>query len=53
MPTPEEIARLSIATGTPVAEHIRTSYTTANKPVRVMVSIIPGDALILQYTIPT
>jgi DNA-binding GntR family transcriptional regulator len=53
MPTPEEITRLSIATGTPVAEHIRTGYTASDKPVRVMISIIPGDALILQYTIPT
>jgi DNA-binding GntR family transcriptional regulator len=53
MPTPDEVARLGISTGTPVAEHIRTGYTAAGKPVRVMISIIPGDALILQYTIPT
>jgi DNA-binding GntR family transcriptional regulator len=53
MPTPEESRRLGITAGTPVAEHIRTGYTAADKPVRVMVSIIPGDTLILQYTIPT
>ena len=53
MPTPDEVARLGISTGTPVAEHIRTGYTAADKPVRVMISVIPGDALILQYTIPT
>lgn len=53
MPTPDEVARLKISTGTPVAEHIRTGYTATDKPVRVMVSIIPGDTLILQYTIPT
>jgi DNA-binding GntR family transcriptional regulator len=53
MPTPEEIERLGISSGTPVAEHIRTGYTADDKPVRVMVSIIPGDTLILQYTIPT
>ncbi|WP_300614587.1 UTRA domain-containing protein [Trebonia sp.] len=53
MPTPEETRRLGIAAGTPVAEHIRTGYTAADKPVRVMISIIPGDTLILQYTIPT
>jgi DNA-binding GntR family transcriptional regulator len=53
MPTPAEIERLRISTGTPVAEHIRTGYTAADKPVRVMISIIPGDTLILQYTIPT
>jgi DNA-binding GntR family transcriptional regulator len=53
MPTPEEIARLGIPAGTPVAEHIRTGYTADNKPVRLMISVIPGDTLILQYTVPT
>jgi DNA-binding GntR family transcriptional regulator len=53
MPAPEEIDRLGIQPGTPVAEHIRTGYTSADRPVRVMISIIPGDALILQYTIST
>ena len=53
MPTHEEIDRLNIPTGTPVAEHIRTGYTAADKPVRVMISIVPGDTLILKYTIPT
>src|ERR1022692_4463264 len=53
MATPDETARLSIAPGTPVAEHVRTGYTATNRPVRVMVSIVPGDTLILQYTIPT
>jgi DNA-binding GntR family transcriptional regulator len=53
MPTPDEIARLGIPAGTPVAEHIRTGYTADNKPVRLMISIIPGDTLILQYTVPT
>jgi GntR family transcriptional regulator len=53
MPTPNEVRRLSISPGTPVAEHIRTGYTADNRPVRLMISIIPGDTLILQYTIPT
>jgi DNA-binding GntR family transcriptional regulator len=53
MPTPAEVERLSISTGTPVAEHVRTGYTASNQAVRVMVSIVPGDTLILQYTIPT
>jgi GntR family transcriptional regulator len=53
MPTPAEVERLSIAPGTPVAEHIRTGYTAEGRAVRVMISIVPGDALILQYTIPT
>jgi GntR family transcriptional regulator len=53
MPAPDEVARLAISTGTPVAEHIRTGYTATNRAVRVMISVIPGDTLILQYTIPT
>jgi DNA-binding GntR family transcriptional regulator len=53
MPTPEEVTRLGIPAGTPVAEHIRTGYTADNKPVRLMISIVPGDMLILQYTVPT
>src|SRR6516225_525167 len=53
MPTPDEVTRLGIPAGTPVAEHIRTGYTADNKPVRVMLSIVPGDTLILEYTIPT
>ena len=51
LPTPDEVARLGISTGTPVAEHIRTGYTITNRAVRVMISVIPGDTLILQYTI--
>jgi len=47
------MSSVSISSGTPVAEHIRTGYTTENRPVRVMISIIPGDTLILKYTIPT
>jgi GntR family transcriptional regulator len=53
MPTPTEVQRLELAPGTPVAEHIRTGYTVSNQAVRVMVSIIPGDTIILQYTVPT
>jgi DNA-binding GntR family transcriptional regulator len=53
MPTSDEAARLGISSGTPVAQHIRTGYTVEDKPVRVMISIVPGDTLILQYTIPT
>jgi GntR family transcriptional regulator len=53
MPTPDETRRLGIAPGTPVAEHTRTAYTAAHKAVRVMISIVPGDTLTLQYTVPT
>jgi len=53
MPTPSESRRLALSAGTPVAEHVRTAYTRDDKPVRVMVSIIPGDTLVLRYVIPT
>ncbi len=53
MPTPDEVRRLSISVGTPVAEHIRTAYTKEGKAVRVMISIVPGDVVILRYVIPT
>jgi DNA-binding GntR family transcriptional regulator len=53
MPTPEETERLDIPPGTPVAEHIRTGYTRTDVAVRVMISIIPGDTMILEYKIPT
>jgi GntR family transcriptional regulator len=53
MPTPEDTRRLNIAPGTPVAELTRTAYTAEHRPVRVMISIVPGDTLILQYTVPT
>lgn len=53
MPTPTETQRLQIPAVTPVAEHTRTGYTAQHKAVRVMISIIPGETLILQYKVPT
>lgn len=53
MPTPDEAQRLSLSAGQPVAEHTRTGYTAEGKAVRVMLSVIPGDVLILRYVIPT
>lgn len=53
MPTPAEAERLSLSVGQPVAEHTRTGYTVDDRAVRVMISIIPGDLLVLRYVIPT
>jgi DNA-binding GntR family transcriptional regulator len=53
MPTPEEAQRLGLGTGQPVAEHTRVGYTADGKAVRVMISIVPGDTLILRYVVPT
>jgi GntR family transcriptional regulator len=52
-PTPVEISRLGIQAGTPVAEHRRVGYTPDGKAVRVMISIIPGDTLVLRYVVAT
>ncbi|GIE76632.1 putative HTH-type transcriptional regulator YbgA [Actinoplanes philippinensis] len=43
MPTPEEIHRLSLGPGTPVAVHYDTGYTAGGRPVRCTVNILPGD----------
>jgi GntR family transcriptional regulator len=43
MPTREEAARLGLAELTPVGEHIRTSRAADGKPVRIQVSVLPGD----------
>lgn len=53
MPTQEEAARLNLGSGTPIAEHVRTGYTAEERAVRVSVSIVPGEKLILQYIVPT
>ena len=53
MPTPAETDSLSIQAGTPVAEHRRAGYTSRDKAVRVMISIIPGDTLVLRYVVAT
>lgn len=43
MPTPDEIHRLGLGPGTPVAVHYDTSYTADGRPVRCTVNILPGD----------
>ncbi|MFJ2884290.1 GntR family transcriptional regulator [Streptomyces sp. NPDC087272] len=48
MPTPEESDQLQLPPGTPVAEHVRIGYGEAG-PVRVMVTIAPGDRHRLVY----
>ncbi|MFD7186290.1 GntR family transcriptional regulator [Streptomyces sp. NPDC059904] len=48
MPSPEESDRLDLPPGTPVAQHVRIGYG-AEAPVRVMVTIAPGDRHVLVY----
>jgi DNA-binding GntR family transcriptional regulator len=49
MPTREEAARLGLAEGTPVGEHVRTSWSAGGTPVRVQVSVLPGDRNVIIY----
>lgn len=49
MPTRIEADRLELAPGTPVAEVIRTGYAEDGTPLRVMVTVAPGDRHILVY----
>jgi GntR family transcriptional regulator len=49
MPTREEAARLGLSEGTPVAEHIRTSWSADGTPVRVQVCVLPGDRNVIIY----
>ncbi|MDR3084265.1 MAG: GntR family transcriptional regulator [Streptomyces sp.] len=48
MPSPQESEQLQLPPGTPVAEHVRIGYGAAG-PVRVMVTIAPGDRHRLVY----
>jgi GntR family transcriptional regulator len=53
MPTPTESERLHIEPGTPVAEHRRVGFTATDRPVRLMISVIPGDTIVLRYVVAT
>ncbi|WP_432182778.1 GntR family transcriptional regulator [Streptomyces sp. NBC_00063] len=48
MPTPEETDRLDLPPGTPVAQHVRIGYGEQG-PIRVMVTIAPGDRHVMVY----
>jgi DNA-binding GntR family transcriptional regulator len=52
MPTRGEIERLSLPAATPVAEHMRTGYDADDQPLRVMITILPGDRHVLAYDVP-
>lgn len=49
MPTPDEIRRLDLGPGTPVAYHICTGLVADGMPVRVVLNVLPGDRHVLVY----
>lgn len=52
MPTEDEIRLLDLQPGTPVGEHTRVGYDADDNPVRVLVSVWPGDRQIVRYDLP-
>jgi len=50
MPTPEETSLLELRGGTPALVYVRTAYT-AQRPVRVTVTILAGDRNRIVYTL--
>ncbi|MEU5108210.1 GNAT family N-acetyltransferase [Streptomyces sp. NPDC021354] len=49
MPTPEEVERLQLGPGTPVAVHAATGYTAAGRPVRTVINCLPGDRHVITF----
>ena len=49
MPAPEEVHRLDLGPGTPVGVHVTTGHTSDGRPVRVAVTVLPGDRHVISY----
>jgi DNA-binding GntR family transcriptional regulator len=49
MPTPEEIHRLQLSPGTPVACHYVTGYDDQDRPTRCDMFVLPGDRHVIIY----
>ncbi|MFF4777541.1 GntR family transcriptional regulator [Microtetraspora fusca] len=49
MPTRDEATRLEMSPGTPVIVHTRTGYDADGRPLRVMITVVPGDRYTLVY----
>ncbi|MFI5727716.1 GntR family transcriptional regulator [Streptomyces cyaneofuscatus] len=49
MPTPEQVHRLDLGPGTPVGIHVVTGHTAEGKPVRVALTVLPGDRHVISY----
>lgn len=49
MPTPDDVHRLALGPGTPVAVHVVTGYTRDGQPVRVVINILPGDRHVIAW----
>jgi DNA-binding GntR family transcriptional regulator len=50
-PTRTEIQTLSLRPGTTMIEHMRTGYDADGRPLRVMVTVLPGDRHVSVYDV--
>ncbi len=53
MPTRQEAEVLALPAATPIAEHTRTGYDADGRPLRCMVTILPGDRHKILYEVGT
>lgn len=53
MPTRPEAELLALPAATPIAEHTRTGYDADGRPLRCMVTILPGDRHKILYEVST
>lgn len=49
MPKPDEVRRLQLGPGTPVAVHYVTGYTSKGEPTRCDMFVLPGDRHVILY----
>jgi DNA-binding GntR family transcriptional regulator len=49
MPLPDEVSRLELGLGTPVAVHRHTGYTSDDKPVRHTVNVLVGSKHVILF----
>lgn len=49
MPLPDEVSRLELGPGTPVAVHRQTSYTKDDQPVRHTVNVLVGSKHVILF----
>jgi GntR family transcriptional regulator len=49
MPQPDEVQRLRLSPGTPVAAHYATGYTANDEPIRCDLFILPGDRHVILF----
>jgi DNA-binding GntR family transcriptional regulator len=49
MPLPDEVARLDLSAGTPIALHRVTGYTADDQPIRCTINVLPGPTHVIAF----